>query len=411
MHITQHPGPAGLELRLTGRLDATWADHVSTTIEAAVRAGSHQIALNFAGVDYISSLGIRVLLNHYKRLKAVNGSLSVSEPSEAARVILKAAGLAAFLLPGAGQATRAVAVAAATELTRVGATFEVYPQAAAAPLTCRVVGHPEQFTTIGYGEAECRTLTFASGTFGLGIGAFGSGFADCRDRFGEFLAAGGCAIALPTNDQGARPDYVVEEGALVPRVETLYALNGSGDFSSMVRFDATQEGPGAVGLSQLVDVLLEVTGGSAAAFVILAEAASLVGATLRRSPGNSPASLDLPVVRDWVSFTTERAGERSLALLVGVAARQVPTDAASFLRPLKMGSSIHAHVHAAQFPYKPVQRGPLPFNRTVADLLGVSMPSTVMHLMADDRPFEGVGETDLVRGACWAGPLQAITRE
>jgi hypothetical protein len=28
-----------------------------------------------------------------------------------------------------------------------------------------------------------------------------------------------------------------------------------------------------------------------------------------------------------------------------------------------------------------------------------------MHLMADERRFEGVGETDLMRGACWVGPL------
>jgi hypothetical protein len=28
--------------------------------------------------------------------------------------------------------------------------------------------------------------------------------------------------------------------------------------------------------------------------------------------------------------------------------------------------------------------------------------------MADTRPFEGVGETDLVRGACWMGALPAM---
>ena len=30
--------------------------------------------------------------------------------------------------------------------------------------------------------------------------------------------------------------------------------------------------------------------------------------------------------------------------------------------------------------------------------------------MADTRPFEGVGETDLVRGACWLGAVQDISR-
>ena len=103
----------------------------------------------------------------------------------------------------------------------------------------------------------------------------------------------------------------------------------------MVRFDATPEGPGKVGLSELVDVLLECSGGEIVAFVVLAEAAGLVGATLRRSPAVGPVSLELPGLRDWLSFTTERSSERSLALLVGVAASKVPSEAAAFLRPLK----------------------------------------------------------------------------
>ncbi len=410
MEITQHPGADSLELRLTGRLDATWAEHVGNTIENAVRAGSHQIVLNFAGVDYISSLGIRVLLNHYKRLKSVKGSLSISHPSDVTRTVLKAAGLSDLLLSSAAEHAAAAAPKTSAQLTRGGATFQKYPQAASALLTCSFIGHAEGLATSGFSETDCRSMSFASGTFGLGLGAFGEGFSDCRNRFGEFLAAGGCAITQPTNDLHALPDYVIEEGALVPKVETLYALAGAGDFSSMVRFDATADGPGKIALTDLVDTLLELSGGEIAAFVVLAEAAGLVGATLRKSPGDGPLSLELPGVRDWLSFTTERASERSLALLVGVAARKVPGEVSAFLRPMKAGSAVQAHVHAAVFPYRPVQRGELPFGKTVAEVLAASTPRTVMHLMADTRPFEGVGETDLVRGACWVGPLATISQ-
>ena len=410
MEITHHPGGELLELRLTGRLDATWAEHVGNTIESAVRAGSHQIVLNFAGVDYISSLGIRVLLNHYKRLKSVKGNLSVSNPSDITRTILKAAGLAAFLLSNAAETSVTPVPTAGTQLTRAGARYQLYPQPATTPLSCAVVGYPEQIGSSGFTEKDCRPLSFPSGTFGLGLGAFGEGFADCRNRFGEFLAAGGCAIMLPTNDPHAMPDYVVEEGMLVPRVETLYALVGAGDFSAMVRFDATPEGPGKIALSDLVETLIELSGAESVGFVVLAEAAGLVGASLRRSPADAPVSLEVPALRDWLSFTTERASERSLALLVGVAARQISGEAAGFLRPMKRDSAVKAHIHAAMFPYRPVQRGELPFAKTVAEVLAASTPSTVLHLMADTRPFEGVGETDLVRGACWIGSLPTIPR-
>jgi hypothetical protein len=112
-----------------------------------------------------------------------------------------------------------------------------------------------------------------------------------------------------------------------------------------------------------------------------------------------------------VSFTTERTSERTLALLVGIAARIAPPAAAAFLRPLQSNASLWAHVHAASFPYRPVQRGELRLGKTIADLLAAAAPESVFHLMTDTRPFDGVGETDLVRGACWIGALPDISRE
>jgi anti-anti-sigma factor len=414
VNITQHPANDWLELRLAGRLDATWAEHVSNTIESAVRSGSHQIVLNFAHVEYLSSLGIRVLLQHYKRLQSVNGSLMVTDPSVTALSILKATGLASLLMGEAVLATTEP-TPIVTSLTRAGAAWQVYPQAVTTPLRCTAVGEPGRLAATCYTDSDCRALTFPQGAFGLGLGAFGADFADCRDRFGEFLAAGGCAMTLPTNDSHAQPDYVLAEGELVPRVETLYALTGAGDFPAMIRFDSLPDGAGKIGLSALVDSLLEIVGGEAVAFVVLAEAAGLVGATLRRSPATGPVSLELPDVRDCLSFSTERVGEHNLALLVGVAARGTSQGAAAFLRPLAAdggaGIDLLGHVHAALFPFRPVQRGELPFAGAVANMLANATPITLMHVMPDTRPFEGVGETELVRGACWAGPLGAIRVE
>src|SRR5687767_129702 len=408
MHISQHPREDSVELRLTGRLDATWAEHVGDSIETAVRGGSHHIVLNFAGVNYISSLGIGVLMKHYQRLRAVNGSLGICDPSTATLRVLNAAGLAAFLI--ATETAAPVVPAAARVIERAEATYHAYPQAVARALTCTAVGDPDKLAHGGFAEEDARLLTLGAGTFALGIGAFGEGFNDCRDRFGEFLAAGGCAVTLPTNDLHALPDYVVEEGVLVAHVETLYAVSGSGDFPWMVRFDANPGGRGAVPLSALIDNAIQLAGGDTVAFVVLAETAGLVGAALRQSPATRSASLEFPAVRDWVSFTTERASERSLALLVGVAARNPSPDALAFLRPIGSGSTVHAHVHAAVFPYRPVQRGELAFGKSIAQVIAATPPATVLHLMADTRPFDGVGETDLVRGACWLGALPGISR-
>lgn len=410
MEITKHPGPDSLELRITGRIDATWADHLGSAIEGAVREGCHRIELNFAGVDYISSLGIGVLFAQYKLLKSVNGSLAISHPNKSCLNVLTIVGLANILMIDGVQGAPIAQPEPAAKQKRGGATYEVYPQKVSQPLSCTFIGQPERLASTGFSQADCQSLTFANGAFGLGLGGFGEGYADCESRFGEFLAAGGCAIALPTNEADAQPDFIVEQGGLVPKVETLYALTGKGDFPTMVRFDALAEEHGKIGLSELVSNLIDFAAADTIAFVVLAESAGLVGATLRKSPAGKPIAHEIPAVRDWLSFTTERSSEKSLCLLVGFASRGVNGEAAQFMRPVKAGSAVSAHIHAAVFPYKPVQRGDLPFAKTVAGTFAASTPNTVLHLMADTRRFEGVGETELARGACWMGPLPAIAR-
>jgi anti-anti-sigma factor len=409
MQITEHPGAELLELRLTGRIDATWADHLSSTIENAVRAGAHRVVLNFEGVDYISSLGIRVLLVQYKLLKSVNGTLAIIRPSSFCRSVLTSVGLSVILVDDESQLALGVAQQAPRQ-HHGGATYEIYPQKVAQPLSCTLVGDPGRMASTGFTADDCQSIPFAAGSFGLGIGAFGQDFSDCANRFGEFLAAGGCAISLPTNEAHGLPDYVIEQGALVPRVEALYGVAGAGDFSTMVRFDSDSDGPGKIGLSELVSTLLQISSAESIAFVVLAEAAGVVGAALRKSPAGAALNHQLPGVRDWLSFTTERTSDKTLCLIVGAASRNPGEKASPFLRPLKPNSPIFAHIHAAVFPYRPVRRGELPFGGVIADLLSASSPTSVLHLMADSRPFEGVGETDLARGACWMGPLETFSR-
>ena len=62
------------------------------------------------------------------------------------------------------------------------------------------------------------------------------------------------------------------------------------------------------------------------------------------------------------------------------------------------------------FPYRPLPKGNLNLKESVAGLLATESAQTVLHLLADEREFEGVGQTDLMRGACWAGPLRLRDR-
>jgi hypothetical protein len=176
----------------------------------------------------------------------------------------------------------------------------------------------------------------------------------------------------------------------------------------LLRFEAGQSERRVIALSDLVEAALGNLQTAAAGFVILAESAGVVGATLRQSPvlAASQSPWSFPGVRDLLSFTTERNDERNVVFIVGFAEREPASDIAAFLRPVGPGTSAQGHFHAAVFPYRPLPRGNPGLRDSVSNLLASESAQSVMHLLADEREFEGVGQTDLMRGACWVGPLK-----
>src|SRR5262245_36102949 len=146
MEITKTQRADALELELRGRLDAYWADHVGKAIDDAIRAGSHRIELNLAQVDYLSSAGLRLLLQYYKQLKAVQGSLAITQPSGGAYAILKMAGFAMMIsTPTPTAAVPAPPESEPRSLEQDGVIFQVFDQSPGAQLHCSLFGRPEKF--------------------------------------------------------------------------------------------------------------------------------------------------------------------------------------------------------------------------------------------------------------------------
>src|SRR5262249_31910002 len=245
-----------VELRVRGMLDSTWAHHLCSAVDDVVRAGAHRVLLDLAGVTYLSSAGISALLNIQKKIASVQGVFGACNPSPQVRQVLKLTELERHLLRDDTdsvrelKSTRVMTVQPQFQcLPRSGVNFEVYDLAAAAPLECRVSGRPELLDAGGFPESECRTLVFDADSFGLGLGAFGQNFADCQERFGEFLAVAGAAAQSPPGT-GIAPDYQIVRGDFLPTVQTLYGLQCRGQFGKLIRF-TPPEGARLVGLSTL----------------------------------------------------------------------------------------------------------------------------------------------------------------
>jgi len=405
VEITTKSLAGTVELRVNGRLDAHWADHLTRAIEEILHGGAHHLRVDMSSVSYMSSAGIRVLLRFRKQAQQLSGSFVVVQPSVAVRTVLEMAGL--VMLFGE-EAPRVVAPAESRQFEIEGIRFESFDLERKATLRCRMFGDPLKLQRAGYGPEDCRPIETGPSTMVVGLGAFGRDYHDCRGRFGELLAAGGGAAYLPT-DGTNHPDYLLSAGAFVPTPQLLYGLVCEGSFQRLLRFDADGAGSPA-SLGSVVRGCLDRQDAEIVGIVMVAESAGLVGAKLRKSPDADPLRYDLPAVREWLSFSPERVHGHGVALLVGV----VATSRGAldpFLRPLEAERPLTAHFHAAAFPYRPLRKGQIDLRESVGALFEAETVQSVLHVLNDDRRIVGGGQSALVRGACWIAPVTDVCSE
>ena len=82
-------------LKIEGRLDTTTAPELESTINAQGEALGN-LVLDFTGVDYISSAGLRVLLTAQKKMN-IQGHMELNNVSEAVMDIFEMTGFADIL--------------------------------------------------------------------------------------------------------------------------------------------------------------------------------------------------------------------------------------------------------------------------------------------------------------------------
>jgi hypothetical protein len=225
-------------------------------------------------------------------------------------------------------------------------------------------------------------------------------------------------LAIYTLNDAAPVGCQLAAGDFVPSAHVLYGIKCDGEFCTLIRFSPSETGT-QIGLSTIIACALRQSNCRLAGFVILADCAGLVGAQLRQSPATVPHDGDdrfaLPGIRDWLSFSAEQIHRHNLALIVGIAAagpvvKSSPLSA--LLRPMEPSGELNGHFHAAVFPYRPLKKRVLSLHSSVTELFESGSIEDVLHLLCDDRPISGLGESELFSGACWVAPInEAIAEE
>jgi anti-anti-sigma factor len=384
-----------VHLRLFGRLDHHWSQSLDEALHEAAREGARHLRLDFTGVTYLSSAAATVLMKHHRDATALLGSLQISAASERARNTLRLMGFLELLLAGASTtAARRGTLSIPLPLESERATFE----------SRLLDGRMSQLSLIGTPDRtdQSSALSIYRDVFALGVGALGANHAECRDSYGEFVAASGGAAYMPT-DGTATPDYMLSAVGFVPTVHTLHAITFRGAPSHQLRFEASSPDAG-LPLSDIVRACASLAGTTSIGIVMAADVSGLVCARLRRSPARGEAvNMEFPAVREWLSFTPEREFARFSSLVVGLASSSPSAALSPFVRPVS--DEYQGHFHAAVTAFRSLPRGKLPVADIVAAWLQPRSVISVVHLLRDARPIEGAGESEFQRGVCWVFPI------
>ena len=78
-------------------LDVTSVDGLRTTLDALIRRGCRRVILNMAGVSYIDSAGMALVLAEIRRMRSAGGLISLTNVSDTVLAILKRARVVDFV--------------------------------------------------------------------------------------------------------------------------------------------------------------------------------------------------------------------------------------------------------------------------------------------------------------------------
>ena len=90
IHEDKHGGVLVVAPR--GRVDTTTADELEKRLVQALDAGERRLVIDMAGIEYISSAGLRVLLLVAKKLRTSGGELVLCALGPAVRQVFELAG-------------------------------------------------------------------------------------------------------------------------------------------------------------------------------------------------------------------------------------------------------------------------------------------------------------------------------
>jgi len=88
LEVTQTIDGVTCRIIAKGRIDANNAELLQNKLDEVLKDGQKSIILNMAQIEYLSSIGVRIILKTYKEALKVTSTFKIESPSKIVKNVL-----------------------------------------------------------------------------------------------------------------------------------------------------------------------------------------------------------------------------------------------------------------------------------------------------------------------------------
>ena len=342
-------------IKVEGRIDSLSAPQLHREMNQLIGAGDRTLVADLSDTNYISSAGLRVFMDAFKRLKQVEGEIYFYRIATPVRTVLEMSNLTEiFTLVASREEIEALLHGGRSSLPVVsremdGISIDFLKREAAAGELLDF-GSPDKISSSQYNESDVVTVYSDQIQFGTGLATLGERYDEYKDLFGEAMTVQGNFFFYPAVNRPAVDFMLCSQGGTKFAYKYLHGFGFTGDYRYILSFEKMD---GFVSLNRLVDVFLKISPAKLLGIVLLAESRGFWGMHLKRVPlvENRPANgkeiFSQENFAQWVNFPVEPGEIDHIIVAAGLIVRE--KDKASAKVQKLLGEFKNFHLHAGVF--------------------------------------------------------------
>ena len=401
MEITHATNERCLILPLQGRLDAFGSKELDAALQAKNRDDLLCVVVDMAGVDYLSSAGLRVFLKAQKTFNQRGGALILTAVQPYCASVLEISGFAQALLVFP---TLEEGVECSDRLLRDSLSKEMWKSAESINASCgtfrivpatggqgaiEVLGDTASVLHARITPADLCSKRFFQTEYSIGLGGLGDRTDDYFSIMGEMITIGGTMVWLPTDGHDT-PDF------LIPKIDTdevtlktAFNVSITGGFDELLLFKSSDDK--GTTMEGLYKALFEISSArrldhkGILGLAMRAQMSSVFGSGVKKSPVIRFAPADGEMIthpnhfQDWFDVDTVPRHTNVTALICGIGA-DLTKDLSSYdqrllnsvfyLHPSNLGKQhMMLHNHAVIFSELPISSGPASLETEISSVV------------------------------------------